>query len=132
LKTAAGLDDNEASLVTQLNTDWWKGIFLADVPQRIEQHLVQLYGEKLSSDLVKIAHHGAKKTTTNDLLMTAHPRVAIIGVSQRSPFGHPRREVLERLEKYGVTVLRTDLNGATGIRVRHRRVSTFAYVNETL
>jgi competence protein ComEC len=41
-----------------------------------------------------------------------HPRFAVISVGARNVYGHPRREVLERLEQAGVKTYRTDMEGA--------------------
>lgn len=127
-KESMGTEDNDASLVIQLKHDDIKALFLADVPDRIEKKIVVQYGPMLVSDLIKIAHHGAKATTTNEILQTVHPRFATIGVVQNSRFGHPHRNVLDRLQRYNVKVLRTDLMGATGVRVRHGETRTFALV----
>lgn len=120
-------EDNTTSLVTQLNRPGFNALFLADVSDRVEKKIAVQYGATLASDLIKIAHHGAKTTTAMELLRSARPRFATIGVAQNSRFGHPHRDVLNRLQKQNVTVLRTDLMGATGVRVRHGVVRTFAY-----
>jgi len=41
-----------------------------------------------------------------------HPQFAVISVGFRSPFGHPRLDVLERLEQAHVQTFRTDTMGA--------------------
>ena len=62
--------------------------------------------------LLKVAHHGSATGTSADLLSTVHPRYAIISVGARNTYGHPRREVLGRLQDAGVITYRTDEEGA--------------------
>jgi competence protein ComEC len=62
--------------------------------------------------LLKVAHHGSASGTSAALLSTVRPRYAVISVGARNGYGHPRREVLERLEQSGVKTYRTDEEGA--------------------
>lgn len=67
-----------------------------------------------SVDVLKVPHHGSA-TTDLDWLATTDARLAIISVGDND-FGHPRPEVLEVLERRGVTVRRTDLEGDVEVR----------------
>jgi len=62
-------------------------------------------------DLIKIPHHGAKGSTSALLLQMTTPSAAVISVGHNS-YGHPSGETLDRLNKAGVTVYRTDAHGA--------------------
>ena len=59
-----------------------------------------------------MAHHGSATSTIPELLAAVHPRFAVISVGVRNVYGHPRREVLERLAEAHVVTYRTDLDGA--------------------
>ena len=61
-------------------------------------------------DLLIAGHHGSKTSTSQELLEAVRPYTVIISVGENS-YGHPSDEVLERLEKYGCTVYRTDEHG---------------------
>jgi len=67
---------------------------------------------ELQSDLLKVGHHGSKNSTTPKFLAAVHPQLAIISAGEQNPYGHPSRELLERLQTAGVSILRTDRNGA--------------------
>jgi competence protein ComEC len=69
-------------------------------------------------DVMKIAHHGSRSSTTELWLNRWKPRLAVISVGERNVYGHPGREVLERLERRGIPVLRTDLHGEIRLLVR--------------
>ncbi len=60
-------------------------------------------------------HHGADTSSGVELLRKTSPSVVIISVGAGNRFGHPSVEALERFERYGCTVLRTDLAGTITI-----------------
>jgi beta-lactamase superfamily II metal-dependent hydrolase len=64
------------------------------------------------ADILKIGHHGSKNSTTPDFLSAVNPQIAIISSGEGNPYGHPRPEILDRLQTAGVRTLRPDTNGA--------------------
>jgi competence protein ComEC len=62
-------------------------------------------------DILKVAHHGSKYSTTEEFLEKIKPALAVISVGASNRYGHPTNEVLERLRNLGVEILRTDING---------------------
>ncbi len=80
-----------------------------DAERPAERRVVEQHPEAM---LLKVAHHGSASGTSADLLATVHPRYAVISVGARNVYGHPRREVLERLQQAGVKTYRTDEEGA--------------------
>jgi len=80
-----------------------------DAERPAERRVVEEHPEAM---LLKVAHHGSVSGTSADLLATVHPRYAVISVGARNVYGHPRREVLERLQHAGVKTYRTDEEGA--------------------
>ena len=61
-------------------------------------------------DVLIAGHHGSKYATSYELLEAIHPEIAVISVGENS-YGHPAREVLDRLAEYSCTVYRTDVHG---------------------
>ena len=57
-------------------------------------------GQALSSDLLKVAHHGSATSSSRAILDAASPSAAVISAGADNPFGHPSPEVLERLKEY--------------------------------
>src|SRR5450755_3166817 len=80
-----------------------------DAERPAERRVVEEHPEAM---LLKVAHHGSASGTSADLLATVQPRYAVISVGVRNGYGHPRMEVLERLEQSGVKTYRTDEAGA--------------------
>jgi competence protein ComEC len=83
----------------------------------------RLLGEHPEAMLLKVAHHGSASGTSADLLATVRPRYAVISVGVRNVYGHPRREVLERLQQAGVRTYRTDEEGAVSFYLDGKTVA---------
>ena len=69
-------------------------------------------GQPLDADVLKVGHHGSKNSTTPEFLAAIHPKLAIISAGAENPYGHPSKELLNRLRDANVKVLRTDEYGA--------------------
>ena len=88
--------------------------------------------ESLSIDVLKVAHHGSKTSTTPEWLQAWQPRLAVISAGRNNRYGHPHPLVLEALSQANVPVLRTDLNGevqfkltGSGLKVRKKHDRIF-------
>jgi competence protein ComEC len=68
--------------------------------------------------LLKVGHHGSLSSTTPELLQALHPGYAVISAGRHNRFGHPRMEILQRLQTAQVRTERTDLRGASTFLLR--------------
>ena len=68
-------------------------------------------GVDLQSDVLKVAHHGSKNSSTDLFLSRVSPAIAVISVGENNRYGHPNKETLARLAKTGARILRTDIDG---------------------
>jgi len=91
-----------------------------DAERPAERRVVEEHPEAM---LLKVAHHGSASGTSADLLATVHPRYAVISVGARNVYGHPKREVLERLQQAGVKTYRTDEEGAVSFYLDGKSVT---------
>ncbi len=73
----------------------------------------QMLSEPLHADLLKVGHHGSRTSTIPPFLARVAPTYAVISVAHRNPYGHPKWEVLRRLQDDHVRTFRTDATGAT-------------------
>lgn len=80
--------------------------------------LSELSKRKIHVDLLKVAHHGSKYSTTDRFLMQVRPQIAVISAGRNNRYGHPHEELLERLKGIEAGVLRTDLQGAISLKLR--------------
>ncbi|MGI6499795.1 MAG: DNA internalization-related competence protein ComEC/Rec2 [Anaerostipes sp.] len=103
------LEKNEASLVYQLNI-WNTSILLTgDVEKEGEK---QVIGQDLEPvDILKVAHHGSKFTTSDELLEKIKPSIGIISAGKDNRYGHPHKELIQRLEEYKLQILDTRTSG---------------------
>jgi len=63
-----------------------------------------------------VGHHGARSSTSLELLRATMPEVAVISVGEDNFYGHPEQETLDRLTLFGCKILRTDKDGTIIIR----------------
>ena len=68
-------------------------------------------GMELAADVLRIAHHGSRYSTTEEFLSTVSPKYAVISCGKGNEYGHPHGRVLNLVKKQGVELFRTDLKG---------------------
>jgi competence protein ComEC len=102
---------DDVSLIALIRYGEGSALFLADLPKEREKLPVP------DADVLKVAHHGSRYNTSELLIASATPSVAVIPVGYNS-YGHPSAELLERLDRAGAAVYRTDESGAITARIR--------------
>ncbi len=98
---------NNQSAVLLFERDGRRAILTGDIGAPTEAALV-LAGAIPRADLLKVAHHGSRTSTTPAFLDAALPRVALLSCGRRNRFGHPTEGTLATLARSCVAVLRTD------------------------
>jgi competence protein ComEC len=96
-------------------------LLTGDIERPIERRLVD-QNEVAPVDVLKVAHHGSHTSCTEEFLSASAPLFGIISVGWENSYGHPHRDVLERLAQHGVTMYRTDVDGAVTIRTDGKRL----------
>lgn len=74
---------NNNSLVFKLILKDIKILFTGDIEEEAEKKLVNLYGQNLKCDILKVAHHGSGTSSTDTFLKYANPQIALIGVRSK-------------------------------------------------
>lgn len=116
----SGVRQNDVSMVLRVSFGENSALLEGDAEKREE---AQIAPQVASVDLLKIAHHGSATSTTPQLLAAARPRLALISVGARNSYGHPRGEILARLQSAGVRTFRTDLDGAVTFYMNGKEVT---------
>ena len=111
---------NDDSIVMKISYGGTSALLEGDAERATERRIA---GEALQADLLKVAHHGSATSTLPELLDAVHPRYAVISVGSRNVYGHPRAEVLDRLQAASVATYRTDLDGAVTFYLDGKSVS---------
>jgi len=75
-------------------------------------------------DILKVAHHGSRTSSTKAFLDAVRPTFAVVSAGRGNPYGHPTKATIDRLEKAGADVLRTDQDGSVTIRMDGRTIAT--------
>lgn len=106
---------NEKSLAVLFDTEKCDILITGDRNAFGERMLLRT-GSVPKVDVLIAGHHGSKHSTCDALLEAAAPEVVCISAAADNPYGHPAPELLERLEKAGCQIYRTDQHGTILIR----------------
>lgn len=115
-RDVSGMDTNNASIVAKLVYGNNSFLLTGDSPDEIEKYLVSLNSESLKSNVLKIAHHGSRTSTSEIFLGYTKPDYAVISVGKDNKYNHPHQEILDRLNQFGISILRTDEKGTIKIK----------------
>ena len=120
-------DPNEHNCVYMINYRGTKIMVTGDLLEKDELEMIEHYRKNgredvLKCDVLKVAHHGSKSSSSEAFLDAASPSIAVISAGRNNIYGHPHAQTLGRLEERGIAVYRTDLNGAVGIDIRRNKV----------
>lgn len=111
-------DPNENNMVFIVNYGGVKIMVTGDLLEEDENEILRHYPpQKLHCDVLKVAHHGSKSSSSEAFLDAVSPSIAVIQVGKNNFYGHPHQQTLDRLEERGIQVYRTDQNGAVGIDI---------------
>ncbi len=107
---------NNNAIVCKITYYNFKLLFTGDIEKPAEEALIN---EDLKADLLKVGHHGSKTSTTQSFLDKVNPKIALIGVGENNKFGHPNKDVIERLQSKNIKIFRTDQNGEINLTVNN-------------
>ena len=102
-------EDNDNSLVHYFSVNGLSYLFLGDISKEKESELIRQY-PFLKADIVKLAHHGSKTSTSQRLLSHIQPRLAIISADPQV-YGHPHKITLKSLWQFKIPYLATYRDG---------------------
>jgi competence protein ComEC len=112
----APLAKNNDSLVIRFQYGDRSILLPGDAEKQVEYTMLsESEAAFLRADVLKVGHHGSKNSTMPEFLSAVAPQISIVSAGEENPYGHPHRELLERLEGSGSRVLRTDQDGAVQI-----------------
>ncbi|MCZ8511135.1 DNA internalization-related competence protein ComEC/Rec2 [Paenibacillus filicis] len=117
-------DQNPSSVVFYMEMDGTRWLFTGDMDQAAERLVLQqgTGGVVRPIDVMKIAHHGSKSSTSPEWLSAWQPKHAVISVGAHNVYGHPNPGVLERLTNGGTAIHRTDRDGEVQMAVKGGRI----------
>lgn len=102
-------DTNNTCPLIKLEFENKSFLFTGDIETKAEKDYVELYGNELDVDVLKVAHHGSKYSSCDEFLAVVTPQYAI--VSSGNQYGHPNQETIDRLNNVHANIVRTDTVG---------------------
>lgn len=119
------MPSNNDSLVLQLRYGKTSALLEGDA-QTPSEKLMVAKGH-LHSDFLKVGHHGSITSTTPAFLAAVSPSFSAVSVGRRNFYGHPRHEVLERLQQAHVRTYLTDMEGMSSFYLDGNHVTAVAW-----
>ncbi len=108
---------NEGSAVLRLSYSEHTFMLTGDSTEKTEKIILSANDvDDLDSEFLKVGHHGSRTSTSDKFIEAVSPDTALISSGRGNSYGHPHREVLDRLAKYKSDILRTDTSGAILIK----------------
>jgi len=107
----AGSRRNDDALVFRVDYGAVSFLLTSDISAEVESRLIRAQAP-LAVTVLKVAHHGARTSSTPPFLEKVKPALAVISVGRRNPYGHPSPDTLARLAATGARIYRTDRDGA--------------------
>jgi len=101
---------NNSSLVIRFVYGDDTFLFTGDIERQAEYEILS-QNLRLDSDVLKVAHHGSKTSSSELFLERVSPKIAVILSGRSNPYGHPHEIILQRLKEYGIKVRRTSEEG---------------------
>lgn len=101
---------NLSSIVLELSYGDLKYLFMGDAEEENEE--ARMWNDV---DVLKVGHHGSNTSSSEEFLNQVLPEIAIVSVGEGNSYGLPKDKILNRFEKIGSTIYRTDKDGTIQI-----------------
>lgn len=110
-------NDNSSVIYTKLNNH--KFLFMGDTGAEVEKDIIEKYNLK-DIDVLKVGHHGSGTSSSEEFINNIVPKYSIISVGKNNKYGHPNKEVLNRLEN--TKIYRTDKQGSIMFKIKNDKL----------
>ena len=108
-------DSNSQSAVYSFSLEEKEILIMGDAPKEVERKIMEQY-PNLSCDILRLAHHGSKTSSSREFLSFLSPEVSIISVGVDNLYDHPSPETIMTLEELNLEYHRTDEEGTIAFR----------------
>jgi competence protein ComEC len=125
--------NNDYSAVISISYDDFDMLLTGDLEAKGEKGLIRFLtsiSDKVQTDydVLKVAHHGSKNSTNEEILSIIKPEFSLISCGKNNRYGHPHVELLERLDDMGSEVVITYESGAITIKTDGKRMVVEEYL----
>jgi competence protein ComEC len=119
--------ENNDSLVMRIRYGEHAFLLTGDIDNKVEDEILS-DGRFGRIDVLKVAHHGGRHSTSPEFVDTARPKFAVVSAGFGNMFGHPHPDVVRRLATIHTGFYRTDEDGLVTIRSDGHRIQVETYV----
>ena len=112
------VDGNPGSVVTVAEVDGVRILLTGDIDIDCENQMIDRITD---IDILKVAHHGSKYSSSLEFLEKAKPEIAVISVALDNDYGHPAPEVLDRLGEVEAKIYQTSKNGSIIVTIKNHK-----------
>ncbi len=112
------ISNNDASLVMDISYRDFNMLFMGDIELQGESILLPSINQ--SYDALKVSHHGSNTSTSENFLRRANPQIAVISCGENNPYGHPHKEVIQRLKMANCRIVQTKESGCIRIHINRK------------
>ena len=110
-------NDNSNVIYTEING--YKFMFMGDASITTEKEILDKYN-LTNIDVLKVGHHGSKTSSSKEFIDKINPKYSIISVGKNNRYGHPNKEVLDKLKDS--KIYRTDQDGSIMFKIKNSKL----------
>lgn len=103
---------NDRSLITLFRAGDQDVLFMGDAESAAEESLLA-HHPALTCDVLKVGHHGAATSSSEEFLQAVRPSTAVISCGVDNDYGHPSDQTLQNLSLAGVDDVRITAQSGT-------------------
>ena len=103
-------DLNDYSVVIKVTYGKVRMLYMGDAGKDSENEMLNK-NYNVSADVVKVGHHGSSSASTQKFINSVGAQYAIMSVGSDNDYGHPNSQTIDRWERSGAQVIRTDIYG---------------------
>lgn len=118
---------NNDSVVLRIGDGRIHFLLPGDAERQVEKTLLD-DKETLTSQFLKVPHHGSKTSSTGQFLRAVTPQIAVISVGEDNSYGQPNPQTVQRYAVRNIRLFQTDINGAVTVLTDGRGMITRTYV----
>lgn len=113
-------DLNDTSVVLKMTYNNTCTLFMGDASSNVEKKLLD---KDINCQVLKVGHHGSRYSSSDEFIKAVKPTYGIIMVGKDNKYGHPTKKTLDVLNKYNVTLHRTDKEGTIIMKIKGDNIS---------
>lgn len=111
-RDVSGWSRNDGSIVGKMVYNKESFMMMGDATSYTESVILKNESqETLKSNVLKLGHHGSRTSTSYSWLKAVSPQLGVISAGLHNSYGHPHKEVLDRLSNFNIPYLGTYQKG---------------------